>query len=255
MNTKTLIIKLGKLFPQSIAKRYNDFVGLMAGSFKKETNKVLLCLDFDEEVYEIAKEYKPDLIITHHPFIYGKKKDVFLNNVNKEKLYNKVIKSKLCIYSMHTNFDAAKGGMNDSLAESLKLNNIYAPKDEPMMRIGELKEAMPINKFALYAKEQLKVDYGLLIKGDNNSIKKVGIVGGAGSGFYKIAKKEKCDIFISGDVPHHIRREIISYNFSYLDLPHEIEKIFIKTMYKVIKNIDSEIDILKVDHEKLPKVI
>ena len=61
MKTRALLNKLSKRFPKRFAKMNHDFVGLMAGSLPEEVHKILLCLDFDEEVFPIAKEIKPDL--------------------------------------------------------------------------------------------------------------------------------------------------------------------------------------------------
>ena len=43
--------------------------------------------------------------------------------------------------------------------------------------------------------------------------------------------------------------------FNYLDFPHDIEKIFMPTMKNNLQSIDSSLEIITVDHEKLPKVI
>lgn len=254
MNGHKFISILGRKFPKRLAEEY-DYVGLMAGIIPHEINKVLLCLDYDEEVHEIAKSYRPDLILTHHPFIYGTKKYVFEHYPFKKALYDEVEKEGFTIYSMHTNFDAAKDGMNDALTIALGLKDIYAPDCCPMMRIGYLSNEMEINEFAKYAKKCLKVNYGMLLPFGNKMIKKVGIIGGGGNGEYPFAIQEGCDIYISGDVPHHVRRGIISSKFNYLDLPHEIEKIFITQMKNIINNIDSGIDVLCVDHEKEPLII
>lgn len=254
MNGHKLISILGRKFPKRIAEPY-DYVGLMAGKIPSNINKILLALDYDEEVHEIAKKYHPDLILTHHPFIYGTKKYVLEHDPTKKALYDQVIKEGLCIYSMHTNFDTAKEGMNDALTNALGLKDIYAPECCPMMRIGYLAKEMEVNEFAKYAKKCLKVNYGLLLPYGHKTIRKVGIVGGGGNGEYKFAIEEGCDIYISGDAPHHIRRGIISAKFNYLDLPHEIEKIFVPWMKNIINNIDDSIDVLCVDHEKEPLVI
>ena len=255
MKTRVLLTKLSKRFPKRIAKMNHDFVGLMAGLLPEEVHKILLCLDFDEEVFPIAKEVKPDLILTHHPFIYGPKGKILKYNLIKRALYDQVIENGLTIYSMHTNFDTGRGGMNDALSEALELNDVYAPEKEPMMRIGYLKEEMEVNDFAKYAKERLHVDYGLLIAKGNKMIKKVAIIGGGGSRDYPVAKEEGADIYISGDAPHHVRREVITQKYNYLDLPHEIEKIFMPQMKKLLLEMDETLEIIIVDHEELPKVI
>lgn len=255
MNTRSLLLKLSKRFPKRIALKHHDHVGLMTGTLPKEVNNILLCLDFDEEVLPIVLEKKPDLIITHHPFIYGTKYKVFKYDEKKKILCEKIDNANIPVYSMHTNFDEGKGGMNDALALKMGLDNIYAPEGDKMMRIGYLKEKMEIHEAAKHIKEALNVSYSLLIKGNDNLIEKIGIVGGGGSRSYKIAMEEGCDLYISGDIPHHVRRDVITSKFNFLDMPHEIEKIFMPTLKKILLDIDPTLNVEIVDHEILPEVI
>ena len=255
MKTKALLSKLSKRFPKRLADVWGDYVGLMVAKLPSEVNRIVLCLDFDRFIYKEAKAFKPDLIITHHPFIYGPKKEVLKNDESKRDLYEKLEKDNLPVYSMHTNFDDGIGGMNDALSFALGLEDIYTPNGCSSMRIGYLPNKMDIEKFSEYAKTRLNISYGLLTKGNDKPIKKVGIVGGGGSYFYKTAIEEGCDIYISGDASHHVRREILIEEFNYLDLPHEIEKIFMPKMYEILKGIDPKLDILIIDHEKEPQVI
>lgn len=255
MDFDIILRKLGKLFPKSIARKYCDHVGLMTGKKPKEVKKILLCLDFDEEVFPIAKKYRPDVIITHHPFIYGTRGDVFKHNKKRKELCLAIDELNIPVYSFHTNFDEGKGGMNDALAGALELRNVRQGRLEPMMRFGELEKPMEVKEFALYAKNKLNVDYGLLINQGKKKIKSVAIIGGGGGGYFWAAREEGADIFISGDAPHHVRRDIYTSKYNYLDLPHEIEKIFIPTMKKILLEISKDLDIKEVDHEKLPIVI
>lgn len=255
MKTKHLLVKLAKKFPKRYATIYRDRVGLMAGKLPKEVHSILLCLDFDWQVFSLIKNERPDIIITHHPFIYGPKSKVFKDDPSKEALFKEVEAKGLTIYTFHTNFDAGRGGMNDTLSETLSLDNVYIPKGDAIMRIGELKEKMPIKEFANYAKEKLQADYGLLLPYGNLEIKKVGIIAGGGSRYWPIAKAEGCDIYISGDAPHHVRRDIVNANFNYLDLPHEIENIFLTQMRKILLEIDDKLEITIIDHEKMPELI
>ena len=256
MNTKKLLLKLSKRFPKRYAKFYHDHVGLMTGKLPEEVKKIVLCLDFDQQVLPLIKEEKPDLIITHHPFIYGTKAKVFKWDKLKEQLCNDIDALSVPVYSMHTNFDSGKDGMNDALAEALGLENVYGtPEKDFCMRIGELQNAMPVREFAEFAKAKLDVDYGLLIDEGSPMIKKVGIIGGGGSRDWPIARDEGCDIYISGDAPHHVRRSIVCEHFNYLDVPHEVEKIFMPQMKKILLEIDPTLEVLMVDHEEMPTVI
>lgn len=254
MKSKSFLHLMAKRFPKRLAESY-DRVGLMTGKMPEDIKKILLCLDLDWEILPKVKLFHPDLIITHHPFIFGTKYRVFKNDESKKLLCQEIDKLGIPVYSFHTNFDAGVGGMNDALCEALHLEGVYAPLLNPMMRIGYLQVDTDIFSFADYAKHHLDVNYGLLIHEGKPFIKKIGIIGGGGSRYWEVAQKEECDIYISGDAPHHVRRDIVNAKYNYLDLPHEIEKVFMLQMEKYLLSIDKDLIIQAFDHERLPKVI
>ena len=256
MNTIKLLRKLAYYFPKSI-KSHGDHVGLMTGKLKENTNTILLCLDFDDVVYTKMNEMKvkPDLILTHHPFIYGTKYRVFQHDLIKKDLCERIDKLDIPVYSMHTNFDTGKNGMNDALAEALGLIDVKPLDTCLMARGGKLKQEMEIHDFAKYANKCLNIEYSHLINGGNKTIRSVAILGGGGSYKYINALNEGYDIYISGDTPHHIRRDVIAYKYNYLDVSHEIERIFMKQMRKILISIDPSLNIIIVDHEELPELI
>ena len=255
MKIRVMLRKLANKFPKRLAKDNYDFIGLMTGKLPEEVNKILLCLDCDWEIFPIIEEEKPDLVLTHHPLVYGTRSKVFKNDPSKKELCDALDAIGVPVYSMHTNFDSGIGGMNDALAEALDLTEVKINEKDIMMRGGKLKNSMKVEDFAKYAKDKLNVDYSLLIACGKPVVSSVAIVGGAGSGRWRLAKELGYDIFISGDAPHHVRREIVNGKYNYLDMPHEIEKIFIPTMKKILFEMDNSLDIVTIDHEKLPKVI
>ena len=255
MKTMKMLRYLSKRFPKRYARENHDYVGLMTGKLPEEVHKIFLCLDCDWEVLPQIKEFDPDLILTHHPLVYGTRAKVFKRDPSKKELCDTLDALGYPVYSMHTNFDAGQDGMNDTLARALGLQDITRVEGEPMMRGGRLPHKMDVEDFARYAKEALKVDYALLINNGKKEVETVAIIGGAGSGYYRLAQEKGYDIFISGDVPHHVRREIVNAKYNYLDMPHEIEKIFIPQMKKLLSEFDPTLEIKMVDHEKLPKVI
>lgn len=255
MKTKILLNRLAKYYPKRWAKVFHDRVGLMTGKLPEEVHRIVLCLDFDYDVLPFVKKVKPDIIITHHPFIYGNRAFVFKNEPRKAQLTHEIDMLGIPVYSFHTNFDTGKNGMNDALSRTLELENVYAPEKMPMMRIGYLKKAMDVEEFAKYAKEKFKVSYGLLIAEGKKNVKKIGVIGGGGSRYWNIALDERCDIYMSGDTPHHNRRSIVDAKFNYIDFPHEIEHIFMPQMKKILLEIDSSLEVYEIDHEQLPMVI
>ena len=253
MKTRSLIRKLASLYPQRLRESY-DYGGLQVGHFKEETNRIFLALDFDETLLNKVLSFKPDLIITHHPFFFGPKKAILEKDPEKKKAYDFLIEKGVPLVSYHTNFDRAKGGMNDALAKALELENIKPLEEDDMGRGGFLKKEMPIDDFVDYALEKLNAPYGGLINEGKKTIRSVAIIGGGGARSYLAALNEGYDIYLSGDCPHHVRREIILNHYNYLDLPHEIESIFIDSMTNVLLNIDHSLTITGVKHEKPWKI-
>lgn len=251
-----LFRELAKRFPKSIKSR-GDRVGLMTGKLPEEINSILLCLDFDEEVLGKVKQMKvkPDLILTHHPFIYGPRMRVLTHNDAKREVVEAIDKMGIPVYSMHTNFDTGRDGMNDALANALKLKNIRSLEFCKMARGGELEQPMEIHAFALYANKCLGVEYSHLISGGKKTIKSVAIIGGGGSREFMIARKEGYDIFVSGDIPHHARRDVLANHYNFLDVSHEVERIFMPQMKKILHEIDPSIKVEIIDHEVIPELI
>ena len=166
---------------------------------------------------------------------------MFLNNIS--------------VYSFHTNFDEAKDGMNDALASLLELNDITPIEDIPMARKGYLTKPMEIHEFSKYALEKLSLDYGQLISNGKQYISSVAIIGGSGSSNAIKALNEGIDIFLSGDTPYHIRKELQERNLNYLHVDHEIEVAFCNQMKKILLSFDKNLDIKIVNDVKQIELI
>ncbi len=255
METRKLLNKLGRLYPKRLALKNHDHVGYMAGQKIKEINRIVLLLDLDALVVEEALSHKPDLILTHHPFIYGTRTKVFKRDLAKKELALRLDKLPVMVYSMHTNFDEGENGMNDALAAALELKDVKPLLGNPMARGGFLNSPMNINDFANYAVAKLGSHYGLLVHGGKEEVKSVALIGGGGSRAWGSALEEGYDIYISGDAPHYVRRDVLNAHYNYLDLPHEIENIFLEKMREVLHGIEPNLEIIKIKHEMPPKVV
>ena len=255
LNTKTLLSHLGKDFPKHLAKKYHDYVGLMVGPLPKTISKVVLTLDLEYQHQPMLAQLKPDLVITHHPFLYGSKTTLLKKDLRKKAFVDWLQAHHIAVYSIHTNFDEGKGGMNDALAEKLHLLNITPLTNDPMARGGQLPHPMPIDAFASYARTALGVPYGYLIASGKPMVSRVALVGGGGSRSYTIAQAEGYDVFISGDAPHHVRRSVVNDGFNYLELPHEIEEIFLPVMSTYLFKLDPTLVIETPFHQALPTLL
>lgn len=119
---KDITSLIEKNAPKSFAEEW-DNPGLQIGDSNNKVSKILLSLDFTEDVLNEAISENCNLIINHHPFIFNSIKNVTTNNDNS-KLIIKAIKNDISVYAAHTNLDNINNGLNWIVAKKLGLSNI-----------------------------------------------------------------------------------------------------------------------------------
>ncbi len=100
-----------------------DPIGLQIGSLNSDFHKVLTTLDVRPEVVDEAIKTGADFIFAHHPVMFHPAKNLDLS-VPQNEMYANIIRHGITVYAAHTNLDFADNGMNDWLAQSLKLKDI-----------------------------------------------------------------------------------------------------------------------------------
>ena len=104
-----------------------DNSGLQIGNFHQEVTGILLCVDVTEEVIAEATTIGANLIITHHPLIFGGLKKVTGSNYT-ERAIIKAVKTDIAIYACHTNIDNISTGVSFKMADKLGLINVKVLK-------------------------------------------------------------------------------------------------------------------------------
>lgn len=130
-----IIRELEKKAPLTLQESY-DNAGLLTGSPDWECKGVLCTLDATEDVILEARERGCNLVVAHHPIIFGGLKK--LNGKNYvEKTVITAIKNDIAIYAIHTNLDNVLDGVNDRIADRLGLINrrILSPKAGQLMKL------------------------------------------------------------------------------------------------------------------------
>ncbi len=118
---KEITSYLESLAPLSFQESY-DNSGLQVGDRDMEVNGILITLDVTEEVMEEAERLGFNLVISHHPVIFGGLKSITGRSA-AERIVRQAIEKEIAIYSGHTNFDAIAGGVNSAMANRLGLVN------------------------------------------------------------------------------------------------------------------------------------
>lgn len=223
-------------YPRTMALEW-DNPGLLCGSRKKEVHKLMIALDATDRVVDRAVSEGCDLVLTHHPLIFGS-----IKNVNDESFIGrrliKLIKNDMSLYAMHTNFDVAKEGMGHIVAERLGVREISPLEltgEDRGMPIGvgfygELESPLDARELALLVKE--KFDIGQVIYYDaSRPISRVTSCPGSGRGMLSFAKDLGADCLITGDMGHHDGIDAVAEGITLIDAGHfGLEHIYVPYM-------------------------
>ena len=196
-----------------------DNAGLQVGLTEAvEVSGALLCLDVTEAVVEEAIQKGCNLIVSHHPLIFRKLARISDENY-VQRTVRKAIKNDITIVSMHTNMDAAKGGVNFKIAEKLGLRNLRFFGGEKEIDgvkggegvIGEITDetdtlhadGIAADDLVLMLRERFQAECVQCNQLLRRPIRKVALCGGAGSFLLDAAIAAGADAFITGEMHYH----------------------------------------------------
>lgn len=121
MKLQKVVDMLNGIAPPQLALP-DDRVGLQVGDFDQDVCGIVTTVDVTNRVIDCALGCAANVIIAHHPLIYNPMSHMQYK-AYPQSLVTKLIKSGISLFVMHTNFDSAPGGINDSLAERLGVEN------------------------------------------------------------------------------------------------------------------------------------
>ena len=108
--------------PKGSAQDY-DNVGLQVGDASRAASTVLTALDATPQVVREAEAAGAELVVTHHPLIFGGLDRVTADDY-VSGLALQFAEAGIALYSAHTNLDAAPGGVSFALGETLGLTDV-----------------------------------------------------------------------------------------------------------------------------------
>lgn len=182
-----------QLAPTSLAASW-DNVGTLVDC-GGDVTKILVTLDITEEVIAEAVEKKCQLIVSHHPVIFKK-----LARIGKKDLAFQLIQNGISAICMHTNLDAADGGVNDTLCSLLGIRQQVAFGEDGVGRIGVV-ETTDAEQIAVVCQSVLNARLKMVDSG--NAVTRVAVVGGSGGSMLQEAIDAGADLFITGEASHH----------------------------------------------------
>ncbi|HSC38976.1 MAG TPA: Nif3-like dinuclear metal center hexameric protein [Chitinophagaceae bacterium] len=135
MKIADIVSFLESLAHPSLQEVY-DNAGLITGSPDWACTGILVSLDATEAVVNEARQQNCNLIVAHHPIVFGGLKK--LNGSNYvEKTVITAIKNDIAIYAIHTNLDNVSHGVNGIIAARLGLTgcSVLLPKPNTLRKL------------------------------------------------------------------------------------------------------------------------
>ena len=229
MKIREVVDALEHYAPLPLQEGY-DNAGLQVGLTEAvEMSGALLCLDVTEAVVDEAVQKGCNLIVSHHPLIFRKLSRISDENY-VQRTVRKAIKNDVTIVSMHTNMDAAAGGVNFKIAEKLGLKNVQffggekevdgvkggsgvigEISDEDILKAAQLSdevkdhfaEGIAADDLVLLLRDRFGVECVQCNQLLRRPIRKVALCGGSGSFLLGDAIAAGADAFITGEMSYH----------------------------------------------------
>lgn len=252
MTVKDVLEYLKELAPLETAESY-DNVGLLVGDLGAEVKGVCTCLDITHAVVKEAFEKGANLIVSHHPVIFEG-----LKQIPEWSVVYDLIQHGSCAIAMHTNFDIAENGVNETLCELLE----FEPCGYLDGKYGAICE-MPLfftpKALAEHCKNKLDLDcVKFSVKdADKKELSRVAVCcgGGVDRDIMRLARENDIDTIISGDIKHNFWIEAENCGITLIDAGHfGTEKAAAHSLAKLITLQFNEVPIFSAECEKDPCV-
>lgn len=228
-----------------------DNAGFLVGRGDRLVNRILIALDITESVIEEAISYGAQLIIAHHPVIWGGAKSVTDQTVTGRKLLL-MIEHGIAAICAHTNLDAVEDGVNDALALKLGLADIgqlhqdgidQQGRPYGVGRIGTV-PTQSLYDFALSVKRLLGAN-GIRLVDGGKPVHTVAVGGGSCSNMLQDAIDQGCDTFVTSDVKYDGFLDAKALGINLIDAGHyPTENVVCPVLHSWLQDAFPDIDVI-----------
>ena len=189
--------------PLELAESW-DNPGLLVNCCRP-VDRVLVTLDITPDVVEEAAAKGCGLIVAHHPVIFSPLKRLAPKDVPFQLVQNGI--SAIC---MHTNLDAAEGGVNEVLAGMFGMRN-WEPFAGGCGRVGEV-DLITVPELAQKAQDALgkrcnrpETGPAVQVKYTDSGmpVQRLAVISGAGGSLFEEAIAVGADCLLTGEANHH----------------------------------------------------
>ena len=191
-----------------------DNVGLHVGDGRRRVRCAIIALDLTPDVLEEAIGEEATLIVTHHPLLFHPLRKITADDFTSN-LALRLAESRIALYSIHTNLDAAPGGVSIALAALLGLEEVrfLTPEEGDASgfgAIGRLAEPVTLDGFLRRVAESLQIPCLRYAGDDNAVVGTVAVCGGSGASLIPSALAAGADAYVTADASYHKFFEVLA---------------------------------------------
>lgn len=242
MKLKEIVQIIETIAPSELQESW-DNSGIQVAVDEREVSCVLTALEITDEVIQEAIDEDADMIVTHHPLIFGGVKSVDFRDMTGSYIV-KLINAGISVYSVHTPFDKIEGGNNDYLAELIGLRDISGFTDgeevDMIGRVGMLPHPSQLTSIVDIVAEKLEIEPEQIrcVGYPEQMISTVGLCTGAGADLMDLAIANGCQLFITGDLKYHDAQKAKALGLAVIDAGHYgTEKTFTDNFAEKLRNV------------------
>lgn len=202
-----VIAELESIAPLRLAAAW-DAVGLLVSPRRETIARVMTCLSLTADVAAEAADRRADLVVTHHPLPFRPvSRLTAADDVGRVLLA--LVAAGTGIWSPHTAWDSAAGGINDQLADLVGLEHVApleAAAESPLVgfgRAGTAAEGTTVAALARRAGAGLGVRHVQIVGDAARPAGRVGIVCGSGGDCIPQAVAAACTTLLTGELKLH----------------------------------------------------
>jgi len=211
-------------YPEGDAAEW-DAVGLHVGGPDDAVTAVLVCLDVTASTLEEAAAAGADLLLAHHPLLF-RPLERLTPATAPGRLALQAARRGIAVLAAHTNFDAALPGTTEPVVALLDLVDVRpleplaGDETKGLGRIGRLREPQPLGAIARRLADGLPAPF-LRCAGDlDTPVTTVAACGGAGDGLIGAALQAGADVYVTGDLRHHVALDALTMGLAVVDAGH-----------------------------------
>lgn len=207
-----------RLFPFDIAEPW-DNCGIQIGDPTRRVNSIAFSLDATPQTVKFAAASSCELLVTHHPVLLEPFRNIVADSLFGRTLLD-AARMGVDILSLHTNLDAAAGGLNDQLTDKLGLENVTTSVSAQCARVGRLPVATTVFGLARKIAKDLEISHVRVISEKDSEVRTLFLAAGSGMSYLGEALRQHADVMVTGDVRYHAAREALEMGMPVIDAGH-----------------------------------